>query len=365
MFDIYIAGAHSRAATMGYYLKYLDPDVRILAYLYDNDEPNPDDIEGVPVIKIGPGSNLKRECAVYLATRGINHAQLTETLTACGMHTIIPVDVKLDLEIRNRFLHKFFASQGRDYIKIDDLCVNMTKESTGIVGDTSSVYIYVASSAFDKVLKDRHMFADYERVIQVGAALTDKIIPSFCSDDFGDNISELNRQFCELTGLYWIWKHATEDYIGLAHYRRHFTLPGGWFDAIQTKGIDAILTVPLYVYPSIEENFRSRHTEYNWNNMLEYVKNHYPDDFDELSQFFKTTSLYSPCNMFIMRRNVLNNLCSWLFPILFAVAEKGGELEDSYQNRYPGFISERLITFFFEKNREKYKVVYADKEFWV
>ena len=40
-----------------------------------------------------------------------------------------------------------------------------------------------------------------------------------------------------------------------------------------------------------------------------------------------------------------------------------GEREDAYQNRYPGFLSERLITFFFEKNRARYKVVYADKNF--
>ncbi len=43
--------------------------------------------------------------------------------------------------------------------------------------------------------------------------------------------------------------------------------------------------------------------------------------------------------------------------------EKGGIEDDNYQNRYPGFISERLITYFFEKNRDKYKVVYADKNF--
>ena len=132
---------------------------------------------------------------------------------------------------------------------------------------------------------------------------------------------------------------------------------------MRMKGIDVLLPVPLYVYPSIEGNFRSRHIGSNWDNMFEYVRDHYPYDYDELSQFFKTTSLYSPCNMFIMRREVLDELCSWLFPILFVVAGKGGELEDSYQNRYPGFISERLISFFFEKNRNKYKVVYADKGF--
>ena len=97
--------------------------------------------------------------------------------------------------------------------------------------------------------------------------------------------------------------------------------------------------------------------------MLQYVKESKPENYDEMNRFFEETSLYSPCNMFIMRKEVLNELCEWMFPIIFACAEHIWEREDSYQKRYPGFLAERLMTFYFEKNREKYKVVYADKNF--
>ena len=59
----------------------------------------------------------------------------------------------------------------------------------------------------------------------------------------------------------------------------------------------------------------------------------------------------------------MHNLCQWLFPIVDAVAAYGKEKTDTYLNRYPGFISERLITLYFYKNSQNYHIVYADKNF--
>ena len=46
---VYIFGAHSRAQTFGVYIKSLYPDTEIAAYLYDNDEDNPEHIGDDPV----------------------------------------------------------------------------------------------------------------------------------------------------------------------------------------------------------------------------------------------------------------------------------------------------------------------------
>ncbi len=223
--------------------------------------------------------------------------------------------------------------------------------------------IYVANSIFDKPLKKEYCLAEDEVIIQVGAALSnERIYEGVITDCSGDNISDRNLQFCELTGLYWVWKHAEEDYAGLVHYRRHFILPQDWVQRMEDNGLDVILPVPLYVAPSLAGNYKSRHIPSDWDFLMEYFRIYLPEEYGSAKTFFEG-NLYSPCNMLVARREALDKLCAWLFPILDAVVEHGGIKKDKYMNRYPGFISERLITYFFEGRRAGYKVVYANKNF--
>ncbi|MBF0332917.1 MAG: DUF4422 domain-containing protein, partial [Alphaproteobacteria bacterium] len=62
--------------------------------------------------------------------------------------------------------------------------------------------------------------------IHVGKALaqTDIGLPG---DDTGDNISDRNGHYCELTGIYWVWRNVKGlDRVGFCHYRRY-----PWFGA--------------------------------------------------------------------------------------------------------------------------------------
>lgn len=345
--NIYIVGAHSRARTLGVYLTRIEPDIRIKAYLYDDDEPNTDNIEGIPVIRISEDAMLETGYPVYLGTRGVYHHNLTEKLKRMGMKEIIPVTPQLDMELRNRFMALYYAEMGRSYDRLDSV--------------SAPACIYVARSVFDKPLQQKYMLSPFQKEIQAGAALTAERICGL-TDDTGENISVRNQQFCELTVLYWIWKNAGQDIVGLEHYRRHFLLQDDWYHKMKDSHVDVILPTPLYVAPSLAQNYRDRHAAADWNFMMDHLQLICPGDYKEAVSFFDN-NLYSPCNMFIMKKEVLDELCTWMFPILFVCAEHGGERSDVYQNRYPGFLAERLMSFFFEKNRERYKVVYADKNF--
>ena len=376
---VYIVGAHSRAQTLAVYLKYLYPDTSIEAYLVNNEEKNPEFIGGIPVIhfhgnskrysesmSLAPGCSetdtkyleLYTEYPVYIGTRGIYHEKLISELQECGFTKIYPVTVERDLRLRNAYLERYFTSIGREFVKIDQLDAVKRKA----VGQPSRA-VYVVRSTCDKELQQPYDLADYETEIQAGAALTQRrLSEEMLTDASGDNISYRNKQFCELTALYWIWKNASEEVVGMVHYRRHFILPEDWCEQMESYNIDAILPTPLYVAPSLAENYRSRHDSSDWDYMMEYLKIQDEEIYQGARDFFGH-NLYSPCNMFIVRKSVLNDLCKWLFPILDAVAAHGWQKEDNYLNRYPGFISERLISYFFERYRDKYKMVYADKNF--
>ena len=380
----YIAGASSRSRTARIYLEYLNADMKISAFLVSPEmTDNESVVDDVPVLTISAQNQvIDTSLSVYLGTRGVNHPKLEAELRAIGFTEIIPVDMQLDSYLRNAYLTKYYAENCRKFIRMDMLSA-MTDETQSRVasvkcgkpdGTADTTYmahvgadtigcIYVACSIFDGKLEDEYKPLPEEHRLQVGCDLTEERLEDCDTfDNEGEHISSLNRYFCELTGLYWIWKNAKEDYVGLVHYRRHFLLQSDWVEVCRKNEVDAILPVPLYVNPSVSENYRERHIASDWDYLMQYFRKALPDEYDDIVRILGG-NLYSPCNMVIARREVLNELCTWMFPIIFDVYEHCGVKDDPYQCRYPGFISERLITYYFESRRDRYSVVYCNKNF--
>ena len=348
------------------YLRTLEPEGKNLGFLFDNEEKNPGEIEGVRVYDLGntdPG-NLDLGAVVYIATRGIFHEHIKGVLLVAGFasENIISVTPQLDTKLRNEYVEKIYKSEGRTFEKIfmDEDMMESAAEELGC-GDAC---IYVAKTTYDKDFSEEVSLKEYEAIIQAGTILADGHLEDAAFyDDRGENISDRNRQFCELTALYWIWKNAKQEVIGLEHWRRRFLLPDNWMERLESGKIDVILPVPLCVMPSLEENYKSRHDRTVWDKMVAILKELYPEDGEAAEMFFREKKLYSPCNMIIARREVLRDYCDWLFPILLRLNDEIGALEDAYQNRYPGFISERLLNYYFDKRRDILHIVYADKSF--
>ena len=59
---------------------------------------------------------------------------------------------------------------------------------------------------------------DIYKTLHVGRALSGDL--GYQGDNTGDNISSKNKSYCELTGLYWLWKKHECDIMGICHYFR-------------------------------------------------------------------------------------------------------------------------------------------------
>ena len=57
--------------------------------------------------------------------------------------------------------------------------------------------------------------------IQGGRAIHPPI-DGIMGDNSGDNISDKNKEYCELTVQYYVWKNIDADAYGFCHYRRFF-----------------------------------------------------------------------------------------------------------------------------------------------
>jgi len=371
MNKVYVFGVHSRGQTTATYLEY-ESDIEVIGFLYDNDEINPLMVNNKPVYNIlnkTESERLNFSCPVYIGTRGVHFATITNNLKKIGFMDIRPVTVELDILLRTNFLTRLYDARGLTFEKLNvNECIKENEERL-------SYTIFVAVSSTDKELEEIYCLQEYEEVIQVGASLIHSHMESVMNksiklydDDGIDNISNENRRLCELTGIYYIWKNIfltdmMPDIIGYCHYRRHFLLPVNWQNKFcGENAIDVILATPLLVQPSLAENFKFRHYAAVWDELMRILKEKYPYCYGKAVEFFDN-GLYSPCNMFITRKEIFNNFCEWVFPILFTLLDKIGEIDNPYQNRYAAFVSERLMSFYFHFHFEKYKIVYADKNF--
>lgn len=202
------------------------------------------------------------------------------------------------------------------------------------------------------------------------------------TDDLGDNISNKNPYFCELTGLYWAWKNLDADYIGLAHYRRHFRSninkkEKNRLDRVITgKEVDKLLDSKEIILPKKRkyyiENLYSHYAHTMYIEPLDITKQiieeKYPEYLPEFEKLHKRTSAHM-FNMFIMKKEILDKYCTWLFDILFELERRVDISKyDSFHARFFGRVSELLLDIWINTNKLEYeevKVIDIERVNWI
>ncbi|MCQ2960928.1 MAG: DUF4422 domain-containing protein [archaeon] len=222
------------------------------------------------------------------------------------------------------------------------------------MNDLKFIRIYVVSHSEEDIKKIRN--DEIYTPLFVGRNGKDNL--GFCSDDnFEGNISDKNKDYCELTGLYWMWKMSNSDIIGLCHYRRYFKGKNGKF--IEKEEILNYLTSYDIILPKksalIKGTYWETYKEHYISDALKITRRiisknskEYLETFDNV---LNQSSFYN-YNMFIAPKEIINEYCIWIFPILKDLEE---EIDLENSPRILGLVAEAIFNVWIEHSNLKIK----------
>lgn len=243
---------------------------------------------------------------------------------------------------------------------------------------TDKIKIYVSCHKDCYMPKGEFLFP-----IQVGAKNAQKRMEGILHDDEGENISDKNPMYCELTAQYWAWKNEDADYYGFFHYRRYMSFakrkfPENLFADVEMNYLDDhvykklaldkktmaetickydVIATTAVNLKKLHKSLKSNYIQYastpyqhkrDLDVMLEIIKEKYPDYYDTAVYYLHRSPVGYYCNMFIMKKQLFQEYCTWLFDIL-----EEHERRRCYKNysidgyRVSGYLGERLFGIYY------------------
>lgn len=171
----------------------------------------------------------------------------------------------------------------------------------------------------------------------------------YLGDDTGDNISELNCYYAELSGVYWVWKNdRNTENVGICHYRRYLTSEDGYvFAEAEYEQIlseyDIITTKLLELPGSYRDGFGAHHNINTLDETGRVILECFPEYYDTFVHLVRQNKTYFG-NIMVAKKELYDAYCEWLFTILFALQKRIDlSFTDDYHRRVFGFISEFLL----------------------
>lgn len=229
---------------------------------------------------------------------------------------------------------------------------------------------------------------------QLNQANVDWLYDHMAGDNTGDNISCKNRQYAELTGIYWLWKHYEEignpDHIGWMQYRRHFifredaaapaTSPhiyertysiksiGYIYDGYQEdfgitdenirrycQDYDVIIPQPVHLhhlgvknlYENYAENVNGFHPK-DLKLYLQALKKCAPEYYDLARESINTHTTQHWYLSFILKKEIFFDFCQKLFAVIgYVEARLDTKNYNANGKRTLGFLAELFFDVYF------------------
>lgn len=204
--------------------------------------------------------------------------------------------------------------------------------------------------------------------VHVGKQLHPELDFGYQGDNTGDNISVKNQNYCELTAMYWAWKNCNSDYVGLAHYRRHFCYKekeDKMASVLNTAEAESLcrkydIILPRerkYYIETMWSHYKHTHDISHLEKTRSIIEKDYPEYVKSFDKVMHRTGAHL-FNMFIMKKELADQYCAWLFNILFKL-EKQIDLKglSAFDARLFGRVSELLLDVWIDKHHYSYKEI--------
>lgn len=264
------------------------------------------------------------------------------------------------------------------------------------LSNASKIKIYIACHKECETIKSNILTP-----IHVGACCAAQPIVGMLRDDCGENISEKNPRYCELTAQYWAWKNTDADYYGFCHYRRYFSFsdreyPSDAYNNVFYDRVDGahradfclddtdisgkvvqydlILPHPMdlsflpHNQNTVYKHYRAAqfHHIADYDFCCNFIRSTYPEYAQDVEKYSNSSKAFF-LNMYVMRRELFFSYCEWLFPILDAFDAQHDYSDDNIgELRTPGFLAERLFGIWVThllRTRPSLKIHYAQTSF--
>lgn len=356
-----IYGAQGMALGAYMAIKIIQPEYRVECFLVTQKENNASKLMDLPVRELAEYSSMiteteKDEILVFISTPETVMEEIERSLDKNGFKNHVKLDSIRWAKLQEiAFIRKGFFTPLVTYLP-------------GNLKPNINVFKMIHEK--DKMLSTTYVDPSYVKRLQVGAAGAEKRIGNM-QDDVGDNISKKNGNYSELTGLYWVWKNEIKNlssdcvnYYGLAHYRRFIELTDDDMTRLATNDIDVVLPYPMPYEPNIEAHHLRYISDDEWAAVLQAVEEVQPEYINGFKKILKQKYMYN-YNIILAKAKVLDEYCSWLFPVLFRVEELVNLDGRKMPNRYIGYVGETLETLYFMYNKQRLKIAHNGCRFLI
>ncbi len=180
---------------------------------------------------------------------------------------------------------------------------------------------------------------------------------------YTDSMGVSIEPFCHygnVSGLYWIWKNTDYPYVGFSLTDTFPNVSEKEFADFFAESKDVLMIEKKLCRCPLQENYRSQYYGYDFRMMLSLLNRYAPEYYAFATEkVFIRHDFLEPTGIF--KRQVFDDFCTWLFPLLEECEAHIASKFSSFQNRFLEHLTYYLFILYFLYNKENLQIQYAER----